>query len=84
VAVGWLFTTDGDFCIVEGVVTNPDANAYSRNLALQYLSDTAEAKAKELGKKRLVALLSSDGLQSRANAVGYKPLGIHLLLEKEL
>ena len=84
VAAGWLYTTDGNFVFLEDVVTNPEANSYSRNLALEYMFAAACEKAKELGKTRILALISHDGLQSRMASLGFKPMGIHMLLEKTL
>jgi hypothetical protein len=84
VAAGWLYVTDGDFCIAEGLISNPDASSGARHEAFWALQEAFEDRSRQLGKQRIIGLLASDAMQAQAVDKGYKVLGVHLLIQKEL
>jgi hypothetical protein len=83
VAAGWLYSTDSDFCLLDGVVSNPEAAADERHMALDRIQQMAGIWAKALGFKHLVALCTVDSLLKRGverygYTVGRKATLLHL------
>jgi hypothetical protein len=84
VAAGWLYVTNGPVAFIENVVTNPEASSEDRHAALDAIHDWAFKAAKSRGYRRLVALVTHDGLVPRAEAYGYENAGKTTVLVKEL
>lgn len=72
-AAGWLYLTDSNFCLFDGLVTNPEATAELRAEAIDAIQEQVVKAAKALGYKNLVAVCTSDTLRARGlERYGYR------------
>lgn len=82
VAAGWLVKTDAGFGMLEGFITNPEAPANMRNLALDEITLGLIDRAKNAGLPRVVALFSNDAIASRAKKHGLKDIGLYRMASR--
>lgn len=84
VAAGFLYQTDSGVCILEGFVTNKDAEGPLRNKALNEVISECMRTAKELGFQKVCAFSLDDSIIARAHKNDFKSSSGFTLLAKEI
>jgi hypothetical protein len=81
VAAIFVYLTDSNIAMVEGLISNPDVSPLQRGRAVRSLVDAAYAFSLTLRKKVLV-ILNTDSVNRLALSLGYKSIGTYELLIK--
>jgi len=84
VAAGFLTCTDTQVALMENFVTNPDAPAFKRGLALIEITKALETIAKEKGYKYAMAYSNVETIHKIAENLGYKLVAEPKIHGKEL
>ena len=84
VAAGFLYQTDSDIALIEGLISNPETDGFTRHGALDAIVDALAEKAKELGFKTLYGFTRQRAVARRAERHGYDSNGAFVLYVKEV
>jgi len=85
VAAGWLYRTDADFALAEGIVTNPAATPGERHAALNALMGALVEQARKCGFRVVLGVCRDPGIASRAmDSHGCRSLGMAALVAREV
>lgn len=85
VAAGFLYLTDSGLALLEGVVTNPAAEAKSRHAALGEIGASLIDEARRRDVKRLLGICRDRGIADRAvEHHGMRPVGVYGLVAMEV
>ena len=82
VAAGFLVKTETSWALLEGFITNKEADAASRNNALDDITLGLMAMAKDQGYTGIVALLSDESIARRASRHGLKDIGLYRMMTR--
>lgn len=74
VVAGWLFRTDGDFCLFEGCVSNPDIRRNRRKKIMDRFIKDMTYLAKKLGYQRGHIYTNIDVFAKRLLENDFKPV----------
>jgi len=83
-ACGFLYRTDSDLAMAEGMYTNPEAPLHLRVEAMDRIIDGLLFMAKELGFHRVVATCRRNSMAQRTARHGFRGLGTYRMVVKEL
>lgn len=84
VGAGWVYFTNGPFAFLDGYITNPEASAAARHLALESITSALTTLAKAEGYTRLVAFTQNSDIADRAVARGYRFSGYFTMMTLEV
>lgn len=84
VAAGFLYRTDSDVCLIEGVITNPTACRRERLGAVKLIASGLTEAASALGFKRVFAMTQKRSLGRVGLAQGFSHLGGFEFYSKEI
>lgn len=84
VAAGFLFTTDGDFAIIEAYVANPQSEKTQRSEALDRITAGLVEHARAQGFKSVLALSRHPAIEARAQRLGFSAVGTYRMLSLAL
>ena len=84
VAVGFLYITNSDLGIIEGYMTNPEADKFDRHKALNGITLELIEMAKNAGCKLLKCDTKLNEIVTRAKDFGFVELGQYKTFVKEL
>lgn len=83
IAAGYIFfTTDGK-AIIEGIITNPEANITDRSNVVTSILNALSEIAKQAGCKYVFGLSDTASVIKRAGQLGFSDIGSYNLLFKE-
>lgn len=71
VAAGFLYRTDADFCLIEGIVYNPDAPKELRDKALDECIENIILEAMALGYKSVVGFTDLEVVVERSKRFNF-------------
>jgi len=75
VAAGFLYVASGKLGILDGFVTNPDAEPQARNEALNLIIEVLVAHADDLRLPRVVGITTDSAIVSRGCNLGFVTRG---------
>lgn len=84
VACGFLYRTDSDVGMMEGMITNPCASLSARVRAMDEIMDSLIEAAQLLGVRHVVATCKRKSMEQRAQRHGLKFLGSYRMVTREL
>lgn len=85
VAAGFLYQTDArGVTILEGLVTNPQANVMQRGRAARKVVEALCEEARARGLRRLVAFTETRGVEALGSSLGFRFTGTHVVLRREI
>ncbi len=82
VAAGFVYQTDSSIALLEGYVTNPDADPVVRDGALDSITLALMRAARNAGKRHIVGLCQDPHIEARANKHGMASIGTYALVSK--
>lgn len=80
VAAAFLYQTDGGICLLENYIRNPDIDSTDADQALDELTKTLLATAKEIGFKKVIGLTRNDRIVARAENNGMSNIGQYKMI----
>lgn len=84
VAAAFLYQTDGNFALIENLVTNPLKEATIRHEAIDMVVDAITNKAKDLGFHQLVFLTNEKQVMRRGERHDFDYVDKYHMMKKEL
>lgn len=75
VCAGFVLLTNSAVCLIDSLVTNPEASGEERHKALVLLGDALVEAAKESGAKVIMGLSGIPSIEVRMVQMGFTPLG---------
>lgn len=84
IAAGFLYTTNGDYCILENFVSNPDASPQDRGIALTEITENLIELAKSLKYSYIIAITKVGSIKLRAINNEFKSLGNYEVFMREM
>lgn len=83
-AAGWLYRTDADLALVEGLVTNPTVPLRQRSRAVDAVTRALLDEAKAFGVRRVVAFCREPGVARRAVRLGFAQAGEYTMVAMQI
>lgn len=74
VAAVFIYLTDSDIAMIEGLISNPSAGIMERGRGIKRLVSAAHATASKL-RSKVVVIIENDGVSKLALGLGYKSIG---------
>lgn len=83
---GWIYLTDSNICLIEGIIANPLTVPSLRRQSLKMLAAFLVDKALSMGYTNIIAVTKHHAIQKLCNDMGFvsdKEFKIYALREKE-
>jgi hypothetical protein len=74
VAAVFVYLTDSNIAMVEGLISNPSAGIMERGHGIKKLVNMAQAAAENM-RERVVVIIENDGVSKLALGLGFKSIG---------
>lgn len=83
VAALFVYLTDSNIALIEGLVTNPKKSLMKRERAVRLLVSQCESYAKQI-RQKVVVLIEKKSVRGLAKNLNYKSVGFFEMLVKEV
>ena len=84
VAAGFLYKTDSTICLIEGLISNPEAPTFKRSEAIDLVIAEILKEAERLGFDKIFGFTSYESVVTRVVRHGFMRDGIWHLVYKEI
>jgi len=84
ICAGFIYQTDGGFCLLDGFVSNKEASKTERSLCLDVLTEGLIGVAEEFGYKSILAFTSQEAIKQRCERYNFSAKGGYDLFLREI